>query len=482
MNKTCRAFPAERTKTMNFYDFTLRPPTELLFKDDKGIDFTVSDFKKLNDMIRAGIPKRSLVFLFARNERIPVGMYLSLLQNKIVPLLLSPALHPDLLRSLLQIYQPDFILGKESLLPVELNYSVIQRIEDYIVLRTGFRYPHRLHEDLALLLTTSGSTGSPKLVRQSYRNIESNAAAIADYLNLSSAERPITTLPMHYTYGLSVINSHLQVGAPVLLTEKSIVEKEFWDFLRQEKATSIAGVPYTYTMLDRLRFFNMDLPDLKMMTQAGGKLSEELQRKFTEYAAQTGRKFVVMYGQTEATARMAYLPPEKALAKIGCMGIAIPGGRFELIDEEETVIEQPETAGELIYYGPNVTLGYAEQAEDLSRGDERKGRLATGDMAVRDTDGFYRIVGRKKRFLKIFGNRVNLDEIEAKCAAKFVGHEFACIGRDDEMTICHTGELPAEKIQGFLQELTGLYKGAFVCRPINEIPKNEAGKILYAKL
>ncbi len=467
---------------MNFYDLQLRSQTAPILKDDKGILFTVLDWKDLNDVIKGSIPKRSLVFLFGENERIPVGAYLSFLKNKIVPLLLSPSMNKELIRDLLQLYRPDFIFIREGLVKAGLNYPVIQRLEDYVILRTGFRYPHKLHEDLALLLPTSGSTGSPKLVRQSYRNIESNAAAIADYLELSPTERPITSLPMHYTYGLSVINSHLHAGATVLLTEKTLVEKEFWEFLRRERATSIAGVPYTYTMLDKLRFFSMQLPDLKVMTQAGGKLSEALHRKFAEYAQQSGKKFVVMYGQTEATARMAYLPPEKALEKVGYMGIPIPEGRFELIDDAENIIHQPETAGELVYYGKNVTLGYAQSAEDLGKGDERKGRLATGDMAVRDAEGFYKIVGRKKRFLKIFGNRVNLDEIEAKCAVKFSDCEFACLGRDDEMIICHTGTLLEAEVQDFLHELTGLYKGAFRCRPIAAIPKNDAGKVLYGEL
>jgi long-chain acyl-CoA synthetase len=146
----------------------------------------------------------------------------------------------------------------------------------YVLVRLEEKLSFPLHDELALLFTTSGSTGSPKLVRISYENINSNAEAIAEYLSLSENERPITVLPMNYSYGLSIINSHLVKGATILLTARSIMEKEFWAFLKKEKATSFSGVPYTYEMLYKLRFFRMELPFLRTLTQAGGKLNEDL--------------------------------------------------------------------------------------------------------------------------------------------------------------------------------------------------------------
>ena len=210
---------------------------------------------------------------------------------------------------------------------------------------------------LSLIHISSGSTGSPKFVRQSYKNIEVNTRQIAEYLELDQEERAITTLPMNYTYGLSIINSHLLVGAEILLTDKTMMERGFWSFMKEQKATSFGGVPYTYEMLDKLRFFRMDLPDLKTMTQAGGKLIPELHKKFAEYAAEKGKRFIVMYGQCEATARMGYLPADKAVEKCGSMGIAIPGGVFHLIDVNGEAVTEPHVTGELVYEGENVTLG-----------------------------------------------------------------------------------------------------------------------------
>jgi acyl-CoA synthetase (AMP-forming)/AMP-acid ligase II len=234
-------------------------------------------------------------------------------------------------------------------------------------------------------------------------------------------------------------------------------------------------------MLDKLRIYRMQLPSLKTMTQAGGKLTPELHEKFAKFAEEAGKDFVVMYGASEATSRMGYLPPKYAVAKKGSMGIPIPGGVFHLIDADGNEITEPLTTGELVYEGRNVTLGYAESGEDLIKGDERHGRLETGDMAQFDSDGFYYIVGRKKRFLKIFGNRVNLDEIDRLIKGHF-DIEVASAGVDDHMDIFITDESQKENVKAFIAETTKLNASAFNVRVIDSIPKNEAGKILFKEL
>ncbi len=325
------------------------------------------------------------------------------------------------------------------------------------------------HDALAACLTTSGSTGSPKLVRLSAKNLLSNAQSIAEYLHIDEQERAITMLPMHYSYGLSIINSHLVSGATLLLTNKTYAQREFWTFLKENQATSMAGVPYTWEMLRRLRFFRMDLPSVRTMTQAGGKLNADIAKEYIEQADAGGKRFIVMYGQTEATARMAYLPWENAKEKYASIGVAIPQGRFEIADD-----------GELIYYGPNVSMGYAECAEDLLKGDENKGCLFTGDIAQKDEDGFYYIVGRKKRFVKIWGNRCSLDQIEQ--LVKSITPNCACVGVDDSITIFVTEGGLEDTIRIVLSQKTGLNIRAFAVRQIAEIPVQTNGKIDYPKL
>ena len=242
----------------------------------------------------------------------------------------------------------------------------------------------------------------------------------------------------------------------------------------------MAGVPYTYEMLKRLRFFRMSLPDMKVLTQAGGKLSSNLVQEYVDNAKLSDKKFVVMYGQTEATARMSYLPFESASDKAGSIGIAIPGGTFKLIDDSGCEITESDKDGELIYSGKNVSLGYADCKEDLIKGDENNGKLYTGDIARRDADGFYYITGRKKRFIKVYGNRVNLDAAEQ--IVKIVTASCACVGIDDKMLIYITDSSKSDQIRNLLSEKTGLNSRAFEVRVIEEIPKNTSGKVLYSNL
>jgi acyl-coenzyme A synthetase/AMP-(fatty) acid ligase len=264
------------------------------------------------------------------------------------------------------------------------------------------------------------------------------------------------------------------------MTDKPVVQKEFWTFAKTQGATSIAGVPYTYEILKRLHFFRMNLPKLKTMTQAGGKLHANLAKEYIEEARNTDKHFIVMYGQTEATARMSYLPPERASEKYASIGVPIPGGKFILTDDNGYEITEVNSDGELVYFGPNVSMGYAECREDLAKGDENNGILYTGDIARRDSDGFYYITGRMKRFVKIFGNRVNLDTLEQ--LLKAVTFSCACIGTDEKITVFVTEKGKEEEIKAFLIRKTGLYVRAFDVRIINDIPKNSSGKIQYAQL
>lgn len=454
----------------------------LLLITDKGEELRYQDLDAYAKKMTEKISKRCLVFLYASNTSGSIMNYLAVLRNKIVPVLLSSKIDKELSDNLLQLYKPSYIMIPESERDDFSAYEEVICQYGYVVMKTQFEITYPIYEGLALLLTTSGSTGSPKLVRQSYQNIAANAASIAQYLELDETERPITTLPMNYTYGLSIINSHVLVGATLLVTEKGFLQKEFWNFFKQQGATSFGGVPYNYEMLDKLRFTRMELPSLRTMTQAGGKLSPELHKKFAEYAQDNNKHFVVMYGQCEATARMAYLPYEKSVEKYGSMGIAIPGGKFKLIDEAGQEIINSHETGELVYEGENVTLGYAESGKDLVKKDERQGVLYTGDMAQRDDDGYYYIVGRKKRFLKIYGNRVNLDEIERLVKGAFHYTDCACAGVDDHMYLFLTDDSISEQVKRYITEKTGLNHVAFQIKVIPEIPKNDAGKTRYVLL
>ena len=448
--------------------------------DDNDFELTYKGLFSLSDSLNKYLNEKSLIFTLCENTIGSIIGYFSFLNNRHVQLMLDATIDPIGLQNLISLYNPNYLWAPNILLENFLNSTIIYTNWNYSLIKLN-NSKILMNDDLALLLTTSGSTGSPKLVRLSMTNLISNAKSIAKYLNITDLERPITSLPMHYSYGLSVINSHLINGATILLTNFSVVQKEFWNFLKNKKATSIAGVPYTYQMLKMLRFENMDLPYLKTLTQAGGKLSSNLVKEYSDYAIKNSKEFIVMYGQTEATARMSYLPFNISQEKVESIGIPIPGGRFSLIDLQDKIeIHQSNISGELIYEGPNVSLGYANNISDLAKADENFGKLYTGDLAYKDENGYFFITGRMKRFIKIYGNRINLDEIEQLILSKNI--ECACDGVDDKMTIYTTNKDKAEEILNLLTSILKLNFRAFEIRTISEIPKNSSGKVLYTQL
>jgi long-chain acyl-CoA synthetase len=335
-----------------------------------------------------------------------------------------------------------------------------------------------LNPDLALLLTTSGSTGDPKLVRLTHRNLAANAAAIAEYLDLGPPERSIQSLPMSYSYGLSLVHSHLVAGGTTVLTPHSFLRPEFWRHFAEYRCTSFAGVPHMYETLKRLRFDPGTQPTLKTMTQAGGKLGEPFVQWMSEASVRAGKRFFVMYGQTEATARISYVPPEVLPRKIGAIGIAIPGGSLSLGAVEGSALD------ELVYSGPNVMMGYADGPESLAAGDCQGGVLRTGDLARVDEDGFYYITGRLKRFAKLFGKRVNLMDIETALESQYGMRAAAVDSGHDQLLLYFEGHggVPAEEIAMTLSGNLAVPPNAIRIRCIDELPMTASGKKDYAAI
>jgi acyl-CoA synthetase (AMP-forming)/AMP-acid ligase II len=336
-----------------------------------------------------------------------------------------------------------------------------------------------LHPELAVLLTTSGSTGSPKLVRLRARNLESNARAIAEYLGLGPGERAVQSLPMHYSYGLSVLNSHLVAGGTVVLTPHSFMRPEFWRDADGEHATSFAGVPYMYATLHRLRFEPAQHPTLRTLTQAGGALRPDLITHFHARATQAGARLVIMYGQTEATARISYVPPERLAEKVGAIGVPIPGGRLRL-EPWDGGAGLGERVGELVYEGENVMMGYAEGPADLGLGDVQHGVLRTGDLGTVDGDGYFTVVGRLKRFAKLFGRRVSLEDVERELESSFPVRAIAIDAGDRlGLHVAADGAVDDATLVAHLARFLAVPPTAIVMRRVHELPLTAAGKKDY---
>ena len=411
---------------------------------------------RVDEMARRLGDRRRLVLVAAANDVDSLVGYLAALRAGHVALLAARSEAPHL-RALVARYDPDVVLDGSGQLDER---------------RPGTR--HTLHPELALLLCTSGSTGSPKLVQLSVDGLDANAAAIAAYLDIHGTDRAAVTLPMHYCYGLSVVNSNLARGAGLLLSDRSVTDPAFWETFRRHGGTSLHGVPYTFELLDRVGFAGMALPRLRYVTQAGGRLAPDAVRRYAELGAGSGWRFVVMYGQTEATARMAYLPSELAAGCPTAIGVPIPGGSFEI--EPIPDVAEPGT-GELVYRGRNVMLGYAEQPADLARG-RTVHALHTGDLARRRPDGLYELTGRRSRFVKPFGLRIDLNQVERLLADE--GCTAVCTGTDDELVVAVRHGPDPDTLRSLLAARLGLPARHVRVVPVVKFPRLPSGKVDHA--
>jgi len=459
--------------------------TPALFDEEQGRWFSYGELRAAADAFAERISGRKrLVFLFAGNGFAPVAAYLGALRGGHAVFLATADLDAELGVHLIETYGPDVIWPVRRIPPgLPLVRRPVEGVGEVGVLEAAAP-GDGLHPDLALLLSTSGTTGSPKLARLSYRNLQANAASIAEYLEQTAADRPITSLPFAYSFGLSVINSHLLVGASIVATNRPIILGEFWTLFREHACTSFAGVPYTYHLLERVRFGTSEVPTLRVFTQAGGRLDPERQGRFHALAREKGWRFYVMYGATEATARISYVPWDRLGHKLGSIGVAIPGGRLWVEDAGRVVEGSGKDAvGAIVYEGPNVMMGYAESRADLAKGDELRGILRPGDVGYRDADGYYYVTGRTKRFLKIFGLRVNLDEAETMLEVR-LGRAVACVGRDDLIVavVESASDADAEQAAALINAVYGIHRSAVQGVRTAALARNSSGKKIYRQI
>lgn len=454
-----------------FLELNNKPNDKVAAIDDSGRSITYGEICDFSTEFAKQLPQRSLIFILSENCTGSLLGYTAALSNRIVPLVISAATEEGLYNHLYELYQPEYLWMPQAKAE---GKEIVFSAWDYCLVKTG-NQPTPMYEELSLLLPTSGSTGSPKLVRHSFCNIESNADNVRRMFKLDGSEKAMAILPMHYTMGLSVIASHLLAGATLLLSNRSLLDKGFWATLKE--ATSFTGVPYSYEILTKMRFTRMDLPKLKVITQGGGKLTEAMWNTLAQYAADKGKQFIATYGQSECTARMAYLPAELALQKVCSIGIAEPGGQLSIIDDNGHEPFEGEAQGEMVYRGDNVTLGYATCREDLLKGDENHGLMHTGDLARRDADGCYFIIGRLKRFLKIYGLRIGLDEVERMIKAEYKTDCY-CKGDDEKLVVLVIDARLQEVLPTFIEEKTHLFHQRVEVQVVKEILRNEAGKII----
>jgi acyl-CoA synthetase (AMP-forming)/AMP-acid ligase II len=412
------------------------------------------------------LERPALAFMFGPSGPSAVAAYLACLAEGIPLGLGEPS--PHLRARVISAYRPSsLLLPRSEALPEGYSVAGVLAGGDWVLCRSdGGAYEVAPHPDLALLLATSGSTGDSKFVRLSLANLAANAASIAQYLGIGPGEVAVQSLPLHYSYGLSVLNSHLVAGGAVAMTGHSFMRPEFWRFAGEHGCTSFAGVPYMYETLHRLRMSPLSTPSVRTLTQAGGRLRVDIAREVHEAAARRSARLFLMYGQTEATARMSYVPPSLLPAKADSIGVPIPGGRLWL-----EAVEGDPLLTELHYSGPNVMLGYASAPADLALGD---------DLAEQDSDGVFRITGRIARFAKLFGRRVDLAGVEAEVERVFFVRAAALDAGDHLRIFLEGGEDSA--IRSHLADLLGVPPVAVRVESVAQLPLTPTGKKDYKAL
>ena len=418
--------------------------------------------------------RRSLGFLFCESAVEHLAVYLAALRQGQAITILNDHLSSDRAEALVRAYRPDWIVAsaEQQAAWESLGYTARPAAHDVVFL-VATDPPDRPepHPDLRLMVSTSGSTGGGKMVRLSERNLVSNAESIAAYMELDPDHRALVTLPLHYCFGLSVVHSHLAVGGTLLLNRASFIQPDFWRFAAEERGNFLAGVPFHFETWQRLGLPKLAAIPLRILAQAGGPLDPKRQEVYRQFAEERGAKFLVMYGQSEATARISYVPSDQLADNLGSIGIAIPRGELRL---------DPET-GEIIYEGPNVMMGYATGGSDISRGDDLGGVLHTGDVGAVNGNGLFRIVGRLKRFVKMFGERVSLDELERDLRDRLhVG--IACTGSDNKLLVAVDSEEVIETVKEHLRDTYRLRAAGLTVRHVPELPRLPTGKLDYTRL
>ena len=448
----------------------------LITEDGKEIKYKelLLTINKVEKLIKL---KRRRVFLLADNSYEFIFSYYALLRKKSIIFLLNSSLEKDKINRLIKIYKPNFIFDCEGLFNKKIkNFIELERIAKLKIFENKIKETFQSSNKLAQLISTSGSTGSPKFVKQSFENIEINTKDIVKVLDLKKDDKTITTMNPSYTYGLSKINTHIYTGGTIILNKKTVFDKEFWNKVNDYRVTNFGGVPFFFEMLKKLKFHNFHFKNLRHITQAGGKLNLETLKYFAEKRKKLKIKFYVMYGQTEAGPRISVLKDGFLEKKIESVGKPIGENQLWIEDENNKIIKQSNIVGNLFCKGKNVMLGYALNLNDLKR-NKVGNVINTGDIAYRDKDGFYYIVGRSKRIVKPFGLRVDLTELESYLKNKKF-YNCVCIGNDKKINIYSKYSNHSEMKNLVFSKLS-LKKDMLNFLDDNEIPRDKNGKINY---
>jgi long-chain acyl-CoA synthetase len=452
-------------------------------------------------LVKSGVRKGDRAILLAESAFFWVAAYLGIIRAGMVCVPLPPGSPPEDLQYIFGVTEPAWVFVESRIaakvpdqwgtqlitdVPVTLpNHFLTSLAELQNGANGSVTLPEVGLDNLAALMFTSGSTGTPRGVMVSSRNIIANTESIIQYLSLTSADRIMAVLPFHYCFGTSLLHTHLRVGGSVVVDPRFMYPEVVLQRMRETDCTGFAGVPSHFQILLRKSTLaKVSFPTLRYVQQAGGQLAPLFIKELRE--ALPGKQIFIMYGQTEATARLSYLPPEMLDTKLGSVGKGAPGIKLSVRDENDRPIMPGET-GEIVAEGDNVGLGYWRDEEESAR-CFRNGKLYTGDLATVDEDGFIYIIDRAKDFLKCGGKRVSCRHLENVLLGYPELLEAAVVGVPDEVlgeaAVAYVvlrepkSDPTPEQLQAYCRQNLPL---PFVPKHfviVNALPKNSSGKVL----
>jgi long-chain acyl-CoA synthetase len=418
-------------------------------------DLSYQDLQSRLVVFKKIINRKSLLILVSSNTIISIIFYIFAIKHDCKIIILDENHSENFIKKTILKFKPNFIFFPKIKKILKNKKKVI--IQDYALCEIHKIIDKKINKKNSIILTTSGTTSNPKFVRLSPENIYENTHQIQKYLKINYKHKTITTLPMAYSYGLSIINTHLEFGGQVYLSNFSPVNINFWKIIKKKRINNFGSIPAMYEFLKKIKFEKLISSDIKYLTVAGGKTNNETLKYLRLVCLKKNINFFVMYGQTEASPRISFIDITKNL-EFKSIGKPVNGGKIELINNE------------IVYTGKNVSLGYAKNLNDLYLGDVNKGKLFTGDLGVKDDKGYFYITGRKKRISKLFGLRINLDDIQNYLEGE--GYQIYLNINDNKIDITYNQKYNDKKIKELISQKYNINKNYISCVYSNKIKKN----------
>ncbi len=444
--------------------------SDLIIYDDENGDINFNQFIKIENFIKENLKRKCLILFIGDNDSTSIAHYLAFFRQGHCQIMLEKNVTDSNLKQINLKFKPEYIfISKDK--PLINGYEILKTIGNYHLLKSNIINHSIIEKDLALLITTSGSTGESKFVKITFENLLENTISIIKYLNLTQKDIGISTLPISYSYGISVINSHLFNESNFVCNKNSFLEKNFWHSIKKYKVTNFSGVPFSFELLDRINFYNFDFHNVKFFTQAGGKLNSEIVKKICNQFMNKNINFFVMYGQTEASPRISYIELKDLIKKPESVGRPIPGGKITISKRNN---------GEVIYSGKNIYKGYANNRADLKKLLNIK-KLKTGDLGFLDKEGFLFLKGRLDRDVKIYGRRINLDIIE-NYINNFKEKKYLCIKSNQNLYIIYVKSINETDMKKKIFNEFNIPLNIIKFKKLSKLPINKNNKISYSEI